>query len=181
MNIYYIRHGETDYNMLRRIQGCIDIPLNDRGKSQAREAGKLIEDVDFDAVFCSPLTRTQQTAKYVLGNRDYSLTLDARLAERNYGVYEGLNYYVLRTTNHDFYRSYTEMEYSSGGIETLSSLVHRVKSFFEELKKEKFENVLVVSHGGIGRVIYAVLKDAPFDEAVRRTIGNCEIIKYEIS
>ncbi len=178
MNIYYIRHGETDYNLLRRVQGCINIPLNDTGISQAKEASLKLKDIDFDAVFCSPLTRTQQTAKHALGDREYELKLDARLAERNYALYEGLNYDVLRMTNHDFYRSYTEMNYSSGGIETLSSMVDRIRSFFDELKEKKFENVLIVSHGGIGRVIYATLGKKRFEEAVKLTINNCEIIKY---
>ncbi len=180
MNIYYIRHGETDFNRLRRVQGCIDIPLNSNGINQAKEASKRIKDVNFDAVFSSPLTRTQQTAKYALGEREYDLILDSRLAERNYALYEGLNYDVLRMTNLDFYRSYTEMDYTSSGVETLSSMVRRVNSFFDELKNKEFENVLIVSHGGIGRVVYAILKGVEFTEAVNVLIGNCEVIKYEI-
>ncbi len=180
MNIYYIRHGETDYNLLRRVQGCINIPLNSTGINQAKEASEKLKDIDFDAVFSSPLTRTQQTAKHALGDREYELKLDARLAERDYALYEGLNYDVLRMGKHDFYRSYTDMEYSSGGVETLSSMVSRIKSFFDEIKEKDLENVLIVSHGGVGRVIYAVLKDIDFTDAVHMVIGNCEVIKYEI-
>ncbi len=180
MNIYYVRHGQTDFNLLHRVQGCIDIPLNKHGIAQAKESGKIIKNIDFDAVYTSQLVRTQQTAQHLLDGRVCNFTIDSRLAERNYAMYEGFNYQVLRGSKMDFYKSYSELDYTIGGVETLREMIERIEQFFEDLRKQDYDNVLLVSHGGIGRVIYHVLKNTDLDEITSLFIDNCEVIKYEL-
>src|SRR5271167_231879 len=66
---YIVRHGQTDWNVEKRIQGCTDIPLNDRGREQAFELGKKLKDVDFAFCFSSDLQRAAETARIILSER----------------------------------------------------------------------------------------------------------------
>ena len=84
--IYIVRHGQTKYNVEGRYGGRIDIPLNNNGIKSAKELRDKFKNVKFDYVICSPLIRTQQTAKIITNK---SLILDERLIERDNGELEG--------------------------------------------------------------------------------------------
>ena len=71
MRLYIVRHGETDWNKARKIQGQSDIPLNEFGRHLARETAKGLADVHFDLCFTSPLSRAKETAQIILDGRDY--------------------------------------------------------------------------------------------------------------
>ena len=86
--LYIVRHGETDWNREHRIQGHIDIPLNDQGKLDAANAKEKLKDVKFDVVFSSPLSRAIETAKIITDNE---IIIDHRLIERYNGELEGCN------------------------------------------------------------------------------------------
>lgn len=89
MKIYFVRHGETDWNKERKIQGQVDIPLNEFGRHLARETAKGLRDVPFDVCFTSPLGRTRETAQIILQGRDVPILEDKRILEMNFGVLEG--------------------------------------------------------------------------------------------
>ena len=76
--IYIVRHGETDWNKEHRIQGHVDIPLNDQGKLDAKKAKDKLKKVKFDVVFSSPLSRAYETAKIITDNE---IIIDKRLME----------------------------------------------------------------------------------------------------
>ena len=84
-----MRHGKTDWNLLHKLQGQTDIPLNDMGRKMAREAGERYKDIHFDVCYCSPLVRARETARLVLEGRDVPVIIDDRLAEMGFGIYEG--------------------------------------------------------------------------------------------
>ena len=86
--IYIIRHGQTDWNKEKVMQGQTDIPLNETGKEQAREQGEKLKNIVFDYIFCSPLTRTKQTLKNLNVKCKTKIIYDDRLKERNYGEFE---------------------------------------------------------------------------------------------
>ena len=88
--LYIMRHGKTDWNLLHKLQGRTDIPLNDMGIKMAKEARERYKDVHFDICYCSPLTRARQTAELVLEGRDVPVVIDDRLAEMGFGIYEGV-------------------------------------------------------------------------------------------
>ena len=90
MKLYLIRHGETDWNIVKRLQGSTDIPLNENGEAIAKETCRAMNDIHFDIIYTSPLKRAYRTAELVKGERDIPLLIDERLREISFGDYEGL-------------------------------------------------------------------------------------------
>ena len=79
MRLYIVRHGETDWNRIHRVQGRTDIPLNDYGRHLARETAEGMKDVRIDLGYTSPLLRAKETAQILLGDRDVPLYEDSRI------------------------------------------------------------------------------------------------------
>ena len=92
MEILLIRHGETDWNRARRMQGHIDIPLNNEGLRQAKALGAALASEKLDAIYTSDLQRAKLTAQAVADIYQMPLIIDEQLRERCYGVFEGLKY-----------------------------------------------------------------------------------------
>ena len=89
--LVFLRHGQTDWNLLHRYQGRSDLPLNATGEQQAREANEKLKGFHFDAVYCSDMDRAKTTARLALkGIFPYEdVRFDRRLRERSFGIYEG--------------------------------------------------------------------------------------------
>ena len=95
MKIWIARHGQTDLNHAKRMQGRTDAPLNKKGIEQAKQSRQNIGDVHFDAVYASPLQRAQLTGS-IIGNVDIKdIIVDERLIETNFGKYEKCKYYLM--------------------------------------------------------------------------------------
>ena len=90
MKIYMIRHGETEWNKKRKLQGQVDIPLNEFGKLLAKETAPALADVPFAVCYTSPLKRAAETARLVLGDREVPIVPDKRIQEMSFGEFEGL-------------------------------------------------------------------------------------------
>lgn len=142
MNIYILRHGQTNYNKDGKFQGQTDIPLNETGIKQAQEAKELLKDFNFDLVISSPLVRALKTAQIVTNNSE--IKTDKRIIERSFGTLEG-NYSV-----QDF-----EEKTQLYNIETYEKLCSRVYPFLDELiqNNKNMQNVLIVCHEGIAQII----------------------------
>ena len=95
MEIFMVRHGETEWNRQRRLQGRTDIPLNDAGLAEARRAAKALRDVNFDRIFTSPLQRARKTAEILRGSREIPVTAEALLIEVSFGVGEGIQLHTV--------------------------------------------------------------------------------------
>ena len=85
-DFYIFRHGQTDYNVEKRVQSFLDIPLNSNGIAQAQALAKNLSNVQFDCIYSSTLSRALDTAKIVLGDRKVKIITDPGLRERNLGV-----------------------------------------------------------------------------------------------
>lgn len=85
MKLYVIRHGQTDWNRARRLQGRSDIPLNEWGRKVAELTREGLKDVKFDVAFTSPLCRAKETAKIILKGRDLPIIEEPRMIEVNFG------------------------------------------------------------------------------------------------
>jgi len=177
MAIYMVRHGQTDWNKKHWVQGRFDVPLNDHGREQARATGKELSDVHFDVCYSSPLVRAKETAELVLEGTSTPILLDDRLVEMAYGDYEGTDWLA---EDYQRKRRLIAMRYPGG--ESYFDVVYRAYSFLHEIiQKHKDENVLIVCHGGIGRVINSYFNDEEVDNDgfIDDISPNGGIRKYE--
>ena len=92
MKFYIVRHGVTQWNALKKVQGAADIPLAEAGVRLAEATGKALKDVPFDICFTSPLKRARQTAELILGERKVPVIPDKRIQEIDFGVLEGTRF-----------------------------------------------------------------------------------------
>lgn len=160
MNLYLIRHGETDWNIVKRLQGATDIPLNENGEALARKTCEGLKEIPFDMIFTSPLKRAYRTAEIIKGSRDIPIIPDERIREICFGDYEGLisksEGYNIPDPDFKFFFTKTECYRTPPNGEAVEALLKRTADFLEELKfredlKEK--NILVSSHGAAVRAM----------------------------
>jgi alpha-ribazole phosphatase/probable phosphoglycerate mutase len=177
MRIWVTRHGQTDLNAQKLMQGRSDIPLNETGRGQAAEAHNKIGNVVFDAVYASPLDRAIETASIVGAVDRSEIITDERIIEADFGKYEKRPYSRVGIAM-SLYWGFPEVFPAPKTVETTDSMIKRVRSFFQELEEKNYENVLVVCHGGIIRVIRGYLEDAPRGYIWRPRPKNCEIRVY---
>ncbi|WP_455485154.1 histidine phosphatase family protein [Gemella sp.] len=151
MKILLVRHGETDYNKNRLIQGHSDIELNETGRNQATEAGKKLTEHNIDYAFSSPLKRAVETTRLMLDNSNNNQNIskeiitDERLIEKFFGVFEGSTF--------EEYFSALDAQEGLESIEKDEDVYERVNSFFnEQYLKYKDETILVVCHGALIRI-----------------------------
>lgn len=159
--IYFIRHGETDWNAEGRLQGQKDIPLNALGRAQAEEAGRRLQyiaphakDVAYVA---SPMSRTRETMERLrltidLAPGDYAL--DERLVELTFGSWEGLTWKEVRKLHPEdaAKRERDKWNYVPPGGESYAMLIERVRPVLESIKRE----TVIVAHGGVARAFLAL-------------------------
>ena len=178
MKIYVTRHGQTDYNAESRMQGRLDIPLNEKGKDQARATREKVKDIKFDAVYSSPLIRAVETASIVGNIAEDQIIKDERILEANFGKYEGVVYGKVGLPMTGYW-GIPEIFPAPQGVETIPEMIERTSSFLSELEKKDYENVLVVCHGGIIRVLRGYLQNIKRGYIWRPRPKNCEIFVYE--
>ena len=175
MRVLIIRHGETDWNKKRLLQGAVDIPLNEIGLMQAEKAYEQLKDEHIDAVFCSPLTRTRQTATAVMRDRNVPIIYDERIIERRFGVAEGKDYYDI-----DFERSWLPNQPPiCEGMETFEVVFDRIANFFDDIYNEyRDKTVLVVTHGGISIMCGYYFLGPPKTDRSEYFCENCVVREY---
>ena len=147
-----VRHGQTDWNLARRIQGTTDIPLNDTGRADARAAAALLADGTHHTIYASPLVRAHETAQIIAAD----LGLDAPLLvpdmrEREFGEGEGM-------LVADYLQTYGDWLADVPGTETLAQVCDRAMSALLRIARDArrrsaplAESVIVVTHGGVIR------------------------------
>lgn len=168
VTLYFIRHGETQYNVEKRMQGFCDSPLTEKGILQAKSVGKGLTDIHFEAAYASDSQRVLDTAKYAIGDRDIPLSVDTRLKEMNFGVFESL----LPEEISELYGNALEtlfsleLDASAPEGESYSQLFARTKKAVEDIVEKhesKGGNVLIFSHGvTIGNYIIQLTNSKEF-------------------
>jgi len=146
--IYLMRHGETDWNARKIVQASSDIPLNEKGREQAKMASMEVIKLGIEHIFSSPLSRALETAEIVkreVGLDDVEIIIDSRLSEGFGGDLEGTPRKDLPEPFWEILEKYPE-KYN---IEPMQSLFDRAKSFFDEIVGKGLQNVLVVTHAGL--------------------------------
>ena len=178
MNIWITRHGQTDLNKKKLMQGLSDIPLNEKGISQANDARNMIGDIKFDAVYSSSLKRAVKTASIIGGISEDEVIKDDRIIETDFGKYEATSYYAMGPAM-TLYWALPEVFKAPKTVEPIKHMVKRSSDFLKELENKEYENVLVVCHGGIIRALCGYLEDRKNGIKWRPKPKNCEIRVYE--
>ncbi|MCQ2506135.1 MAG: histidine phosphatase family protein [Lachnospiraceae bacterium] len=186
MEIYIIRHGQTDWNKNGKLQGGTDVPLNENGREMARNLSVAIKDVKFDRMYCSPLCRARETAEIVKRDRAIELLADERIHEISFGVCEGVDYRPPKedTPIWNFFFNTGEYE-APEGAETLESIIERAKNFLiDEIEplEGKYERIAIVAHGAMNKALFCHIKQHGKEEfwsgGPQRNC-NVAIVKYE--
>jgi probable phosphoglycerate mutase len=176
MLVYLIRHGQTQFNADGRVQGWLDVPLNDVGRSQAQRLAQRFTGRPIDIVFTSPLARAAETARALAAPGDLQLIFDDRLREYNMGDWTG-------KTGDEISAEASELGLDDPlipipGGESAMDMRTRVSAFVKDLSlrhSRAFRSVAVVSHGGtLGAILGSmlampVLRRHPF------TFGNASV------
>lgn len=149
--ILLIRHGETDWNVHRRIQGHRPTGLNARGLAQAQALAKRLCDRPFAAIYSSDLPRARQTAEAIAAPRGHQIHLDSRLREWDLGVLSGLTAQEAQRSQPEALRLYREriVDTTIPGGESIRQRFRRVTDTVQEIAERHPESTVVcVSHGG---------------------------------
>ena len=184
LKLYIVRHGETEWNVIKRFQGQLNTPLTEKGMEKLRETGKKLENVLFDEVYTSELGRTVASAEIILnenrGYRNKKLELK-KLAELNevyFGVWQGLTYEEVflkypEEANNYFYNV---KNYKAENVEAenLKDALERfLKGINKILNRHKSGNILVVTHGTVFEMFMNyVANNSIFDIDERTLMGN---------
>ena len=171
--IYVIRHGQTKLNNAKLLQGRSDLPLNETGMEQAREAGRWLagQGVSFQRVYSSPLVRAIQTAELVAPG--VPVVADDRLIEMDYGPYEGSDLQNPAPEIIEFFSDFVHNP-APDGMEQLSEVVARTGEFVEELNGAS-DNVLISTHAIAMKGILEYLTPTSHGSYWSKYVGNCEV------
>ena len=181
--IYIFRHGQTDYNVSRRVMGQLDIPLNETGIAQAAELSTRLANTHLEVIYTSPLLRAKQTAQAVADKSNIQIITDDRLKERNNGVLQG--HIVHGTDNPDEYQTdYNQLELflpvaqlndnnwkPDGGESRTECWVRAQKAITDIVKNSPYDTIAVSTHSVVMRGILNIVG------MNNERIGNCEYVK----
>lgn len=174
MNLYFIRHGETDWNNLGLIQGTTDNKLNDLGKSQARDIAPKLKNISNPKLISSPLTRAVQTMNIIKKENSWSdiTQLSDNFLERTFGEFEGkdANFYL------------NTKDFSNLNLfEQDKDLEKRVREGINQITQENNENTLITCHSHTIKATLVSLFQNHYNYSYK--LKNCAIIhiKYDES
>ncbi len=178
MKILFVRHGKTEWNNQKKMQGSVDIPLSDDGIEHAKIMAKKLKDTKIDVAFCSPLDRAKQTMDIINNSRENKIPVitEEALTERNYALYEG--------RNKDLFNYNIVWDYSNPlNIEKFFEFAWPIINFIfgKLLRGYKDKTVLIVSHGGVSKIFEMLLsKNSLYPEELATYLPkNNEIITYQ--
>ena len=182
MKLYIMRHGETDWNKEKRLQGQSDIELNEFGRSLAYKTQEGLKDIPFDRVITSPLKRAKETARIVMGDRKIPFTEDNRISEMCFGEYEGMcckgkGFNIPDEGFKNFFLAPQLYKAPKTG-EDFSQFSKRIHEFLHELYgKKEYENdtILISVHGAVLCAMLRDMKNTPLElfwgEGVHKNCG----------
>lgn len=179
MIVYLVRHGETDANKNKIMQGQTEnLQLNENGIRQATNLKNKLTDIKFDACFTSPLIRAWSTAMILVGDR-VAITEDKRLIERYLGNLEKKERNLYDVSKYWDYNLNSNDE----NVEPIQDIFNRCSSFIDDLKKKYDDNstILIVSHGAVTRCLHHIIKNSDLNKKlVDFKIENCYCSKYDL-
>lgn len=174
MKVYIVRHGQTESNLQRTYNTEFD-DLTELGVLQAEQLREKINEISFDAIFCSPLLRAKHTAE-IVNSKNIPIIYDERLKERLHGNFSGKP--LLDVNREEKWNYYSAMK--QGTIEDIKVFFERVYSFLEDLKAKDYKTVLIVAHKGVSRAFDGYFEGIQDGNFFNRGLKNCEVKEYEL-
>lgn len=173
MKILVVRHGETDWNNNNLVLGRNDVALNETGIGQAQKLRDNFPS-EIDRVFASPLKRAATTASIACEGKDLDIQYDDRLIEMDFGSFEGVDRGdpTYNNKKKEYFIKYPEGE-------SYLRVAQRVYNFLDEvIEKYSDENIMLVTHNGICRVINSYFNGLSNEEFSKYGVNNCEVTEY---
>ncbi|MCB1693603.1 MAG: histidine phosphatase family protein [Pseudomonadales bacterium] len=157
--LYFVRHGQTEWNAIRRMQGQWNSDLSPLGREQARVNGELLAGLGIETIFASPLDRTRQTAEIINGYLGLPVTYDERIMEWDCGDWSGYLYAEVMAQWPDEWAALQADRFHFRGpnCENYPDMFARARPFLAELEHVPAERIAIVSHGMIGKVMIAAV------------------------
>ncbi len=176
MKLYVARHGQTVWNAQNKVCGITDIELTEKGIEQAKELAATVQNYNIDIVLSSPLKRAVATSKIVADKNNIAMHIEERLAEQNYGIYEGVD-----RKDDSFLTNKRNFAYKYPQGESMMQVAYRIYGLMDKIKEQyRGKNILIISHGGVCRIIRTYFKDMTNDEFFNYTLGNGKVEQYEL-
>lgn len=167
-HLYLMRHGQTLFNVRRKIQGWCDSPLTEDGKQQALKAKSILDSIEFDHYYSSTAERSSDTLEIIIGNKPYQRLKGIR--ERGFGTFESESEDLNPSLD-----KYDEFFPQFGGETTQQVSTRMIQTLTHIMNKEDHQSVLAVSHAGACHCFYSTIeKIKPIGK-----IPNCAIFHYE--
>lgn len=183
IRLYLIRHGETEWNKARRFQGWTDIELSDEGVEQARLLGQRFTKINIDEIYASPLKRAVATALPIAKTKGIDIIKNENFKEINFGEWEGMTASEISAKygkDFDDFIVAPEKGEFPGDI-SFDRVIDRIKVGLEEvLYEKKDKNIVIVSHGGIIRLMIQYLMEFDGEWYNKTWIDNTSISLIEI-
>ncbi len=180
--VFFVRHGETEYNQEKRLQGWCDSPLSDRGKQQVHQLAKTIAQLDIQHAFVSPLGRAQQTVEIIQSYLDFTKENLPELREVSFGDFEGNTLPELDIKFPGMWEARMDDKWSyrpPGGEANKDALprAHEVIKRIEAFNSDRA--LLIVAHFAINRIILSLLAGIEPEETVRINVPHSIIYRAQ--
>jgi len=179
--IIAVRHGETQWNREKRWQGHNDSPLTKKGLDQAKAVANHLAEVQFSSIYSSDLDRACKTAEQIYKISGIKIITDARLRERNLGIFEGLTKPEMKSQFPEAFNKYQNQDpgYAVPKGESIKQCYARSTAFLKEIpEKHPGETIVVVTHGGVLNAYFRFIIGLPLEAPRRYQLFNASINRF---
>ena len=180
--VLLVRHGRTDWNASHRFQGCSNIPLNETGLMQAEKLAARLAGWPVEAVYSSPLDRALETARAVSRHHSLDPIVLDDLVEVCFGDWEGKHLKTLHDQENGLLKAWMKDPFFNlpAGAESWETVRTRTERAVKRILEDERDNIVVVSHGGVMRALFAVLLDLDPHTVWNIKTSNCAISGVEV-
>ncbi|VVA44215.1 Alpha-ribazole phosphatase [Candidatus Roizmanbacteria bacterium] len=175
--IYLTRHGETEWNVKKLIQGQNDIPLNKKGKEQAEKLSEKLKKIKFDLIYSSDLKRASETAKIIAGKRELKIIKSKALRERHFGKYQGVSFKKSKAI-FEIINNLKTNEKKDAKVEDEQKVIKRFINYIREVSIQNLDKtILIVTHAGPIRLFLINLSFRIYKNLSEGNINNLSYVQ----
>lgn len=178
MKLTLVRHAQVEERYQGRYNGHNEIALSDEGHEQAKRVCKKLDVLKFDFIFCSDTFRAKETIKHYIHEKNVTYTKELR--EKSWGRHEGMSFEDIRLQEGIEYESFLQWINALDGEDYQLYIKRIEKFFFEFLPSLEKENILIVTHAGVIRVLLSLIHDMSLEDAFGIEIKHGELINEDI-